>query len=32
LGHRQLDTARLYIQVNLPLLQTVVQPWPEVLP
>jgi len=29
LGHRQLQTAGFYIQVNLPLLQTVAQPWPE---
>jgi integrase len=32
LGHRRLDTAGRYIQVNLPLLQTVTQPWPEGVP
>lgn len=32
LGHRSLNTARFYIQSNLSLLQTVAQPWPEVMP
>ena len=29
LGHRHLSTTQLYAKVNLPLLRTVVQPWPS---
>lgn len=32
LGHRSLNTLGFYARVNLPMLQVVVQPWPEVLP
>ena len=32
LGHRGLNTIGFYARVNLPMLQAVVQPWPEVLP
>jgi len=31
LGHRYLNSTGLYVHVNLPLLQTVAQPWPEVV-
>jgi site-specific recombinase XerD len=29
LGHRSLDTTRVYAQVNLPMLREVMQPWPK---
>jgi site-specific recombinase XerD len=29
LGHRSLDTTRVYAQVNLPMLRQVMQPWPK---
>jgi site-specific recombinase XerD len=30
LGHRYLNCTQLYAHVNLPMLQGVAQPWPEV--
>ena len=30
LGHRSIDTSKVYIKVNIPMLTAVALPWPEV--